>query len=537
MLRDIGRDLRRLPTSDEWRHALPTIPGQHHDLKSISAETLSDLLRGKYSSFYDRIVIMDCRFAYEYDGGHLPGAFNATDPQDVDDFLFTRTGLWKPPFVARERRAPRLSFSGASRRRKALGSGGGGLFAKSGAGDDGSGDGGGVVLSDGQRNRNVASPADAAGTDTATTATATAAPASAAGAAAVATGVPPPLPSSSPSSSTQQCRRRAPLAAAITAQSAAATAPATATTPAMQSLADTVGAGATLELSRCPEAALCGVQCPNAMQRSFETHGGVHASEYNQDGVLPASHPRAITSRRTCLLFHCEFSKNRGPKMVRHVRKMDRRLHLSSYPDLFYPECYLIDRGYRHTRAHRSTASLCFPSPGAYLSMNDEDCVSKGLCRSASAKLRRAWRKYQQAYSGRRSRVLSPGAAAESDSRRGGSGKYAAMRWMRRSSPSILEGLNRRRVGSVLFGDDEGGGSAGGGGDEKGQGGGGEGEGEGRASFGDGIAAAAISETAVAADVPSPPPVQGRRRSATCDLASSSDAVMSRGRRSLSLFQ
>ena len=66
---------------------------------------------------------------------------------------------------------------------------------------------------------------------------------------------------------------------------------------------------------------------------------------------------------------------------MRHVRQMDRRLHFSTYPELFFPECYLIDRGYRHVRAHKKTASLCFPTPGAYLSMNDEGCISKGLCK------------------------------------------------------------------------------------------------------------------------------------------------------------
>lgn len=61
--------------------------------------------------------------------------------------------------------------------------------------------------------------------------------------------------------------------------------------------------------------------------------GGVaiSATEYTSAGILPVNHPRVAAAHRTCLLFHCEFSKNRGPKMMRHVRKMDRRLHIERY--------------------------------------------------------------------------------------------------------------------------------------------------------------------------------------------------------------
>ena len=114
---------------------------------------------------------------------------------------------------------------------------------------------------------------------------------------------------------------------------------------------------------------------------------------------------------------------------------------------------------------------------------------------------------------------------------------------MRRSSPGVLEGLNKRRGrGSVLFGDDNDedghtGGSGddcvGAGADEKGSAGGGN---YGSDSGVDTAAAVRLSEAAVA-EVTSPPMMQGRRRSSTCDLAASSEAVMPRGRRSLSLFE
>ena len=32
--------------------------------------------------------IIDCRFQYEYDGGHIQGAVHMNDPKQVEDLLF-----------------------------------------------------------------------------------------------------------------------------------------------------------------------------------------------------------------------------------------------------------------------------------------------------------------------------------------------------------------------------------------------------------------------------------------------------------------
>ena len=88
--------LRRLPTSDGWSPALPTINGQHPDLRSISPETAADVLSGKFSHAFDRVIVFDCRFPFEYEGGHLKGAINSIDPRAVDAMLFLATGLWRP---------------------------------------------------------------------------------------------------------------------------------------------------------------------------------------------------------------------------------------------------------------------------------------------------------------------------------------------------------------------------------------------------------------------------------------------------------
>ena len=48
---------------------------------------LNDLLDGVYNSKLERYHIIDCRFDYEYNGGHIPGAININTTQGVEEFL------------------------------------------------------------------------------------------------------------------------------------------------------------------------------------------------------------------------------------------------------------------------------------------------------------------------------------------------------------------------------------------------------------------------------------------------------------------
>lgn len=49
--------------------------------------------------------------------------------------------------------------------------------------------------------------------------------------------------------------------------------------------------------------------------------------------------------KRVLLVFHCEFSSERGPRMCRFVRERDRVLN--EYPNLHYPELYVLKGGYK----------------------------------------------------------------------------------------------------------------------------------------------------------------------------------------------
>ncbi|PSN40210.1 hypothetical protein C0J52_17642 [Blattella germanica] len=53
------------------------------------------------------------------------------------------------------------------------------------------------------------------------------------------------------------------------------------------------------------------------------------------------------SSKRNILIFHCEFSSERGPNMFRFLRKTDRDQNGDSYPALNYPELYLLHGGYK----------------------------------------------------------------------------------------------------------------------------------------------------------------------------------------------
>ncbi|XP_037097876.1 M-phase inducer phosphatase 2 [Syngnathus acus] len=68
-------------------YALPTVHGKHQDLKYITGETVVAAMKGEFSYLVDRIIIIDCRYPYEYDGGHIKGALNLYLEDEVEDFL------------------------------------------------------------------------------------------------------------------------------------------------------------------------------------------------------------------------------------------------------------------------------------------------------------------------------------------------------------------------------------------------------------------------------------------------------------------
>ncbi|XP_067852592.1 M-phase inducer phosphatase 1-B-like [Heptranchias perlo] len=69
-------------------YALPTVLGKHEDLKYITPETMAKVLHGEYDHLLEGAYIVDCRYPYEFEGGHIKGALNLHKADDaVNHFL------------------------------------------------------------------------------------------------------------------------------------------------------------------------------------------------------------------------------------------------------------------------------------------------------------------------------------------------------------------------------------------------------------------------------------------------------------------
>ncbi|KAM0674266.1 m-phase inducer phosphatase [Gurleya vavrai] len=67
------------------------------------------------------------------------------------------------------------------------------------------------------------------------------------------------------------------------------------------------------------------------------------------------------------LIFHCEYSSIRAPRLARYLRNKDRKEN--KYPNLRFPEIYIMDGGYK--KFYEKYVNLC--EPMFYVSMDDAD--------------------------------------------------------------------------------------------------------------------------------------------------------------------
>lgn len=73
-------------------------------------------------------------------------------------------------------------------------------------------------------------------------------------------------------------------------------------------------------------------------------------------------------NQNTVIIFHCEFSSQRAPKMYGHIRNLDRKMNLKNYPKLDFPYMYIMDGGYKDFFS--KFEELC---EGGYTMMCDPD--------------------------------------------------------------------------------------------------------------------------------------------------------------------
>ncbi|PAA84419.1 hypothetical protein BOX15_Mlig005390g3 [Macrostomum lignano] len=84
----------------------------------------------------------------------------------------------------------------------------------------------------------------------------------------------------------------------------------------------------------------------------------------------PASQAAAVpATKASVLIFHCEFSSERAPKLARFLRQRDREANVCNYPDLFYPEVYVLQGGYK--AFYDAFKSNC--QPAKYVKMVDPE--------------------------------------------------------------------------------------------------------------------------------------------------------------------
>ncbi|KAI0702333.1 hypothetical protein BC835DRAFT_110253 [Cytidiella melzeri] len=73
-------------------------------------------------------------------------------------------------------------------------------------------------------------------------------------------------------------------------------------------------------------------------------------------------------TKKTVLVFHCEFSCKRAPTFAKHLRSKDRSVNARMYPRIHYPEVYILEGGY--CGYWKASGDRCQP-PQAYVRMDD----------------------------------------------------------------------------------------------------------------------------------------------------------------------
>ncbi|PYH90359.1 cell cycle control protein tyrosine phosphatase Mih1 [Aspergillus ellipticus CBS 707.79] len=111
----------------------------------------------------------------------------------------------------------------------------------------------------------------------------------------------------------------------------------------------------------------------------YEYEGGhiTGAVNYNDKEYL-AAELFANPKPRTALVLHCEYSAHRAPIMAKYIRHRDRAFNIDQYPQLSYPDMYILDGGYSAFFAEHQ--SLCYPQNYVEMSAKEHEfACERGL--------------------------------------------------------------------------------------------------------------------------------------------------------------
>lgn len=92
MKRDVrvqaGLDLSPVKSSPGETSILPCFSSKDDTLRRIDKSTLCQVMDGEYKDKYDELMVVDCRFEYEYEGGHISGAVNVNSTESLEKLFF-----------------------------------------------------------------------------------------------------------------------------------------------------------------------------------------------------------------------------------------------------------------------------------------------------------------------------------------------------------------------------------------------------------------------------------------------------------------
>jgi hypothetical protein len=200
----------------------------------------------------------------------------------------------------------------------------------------------------------------------------------------------------------------------------------------------------------------------------FEHEGGCVDSPYThniwdpavlEQKFFPNGHSMVDGKQKTAIVFHCEFSSKRAPKMCRHLRTLDRQIvPTSQYPHLCYPEVYILKSGYKkfvETHPH-----CCRPGPlssgqplSRYTEMLDKSWGEQ--FRQSQSAYQLAWKKLKKRDK-KKTRASRMAASFESSPQSGGCHAPAAAAARRRQFRPIglsNHGRTRLSLGCVQDGE------------------------------------------------------------------------------------
>ena len=105
-----------------------------------------------------------------------------------------------------------------------------------------------------------------------------------------------------------------------------------------------------------------------------------------------------INSQKIGWIFHCEYSKHRGPQTCKYFRKLDRELNEHRYPYVSYPHVYVLQGGYKkfwyqYKDSYFALKNKIF-SPFGYISMWNEVFDDKRFIYSQFRK--NVWKKHKK---------------------------------------------------------------------------------------------------------------------------------------------